>query len=691
MKTVVRIIAILLTMTDFNFEARAADPTIFDKVGPDQLAYSAQNMDRSADPRVDFYRYASGGWLQRVERPERKIAISAFDFMIEQTKRDIGRVVAKAAAEAPNATKGSPTRQVGDLYRSYMDVARLDALGAKSLDPYFAEIDAIGSGSDLAKWLGRYPTLTGDVAVAAIVPSADRIDATKKVLYLASGRLVLTQEQVYEDDDASPRIAAYRAFVADSLKLAGWEAAKAEAFAGTALAMERRMQKAKMTPAEAVDPRAAYDPRPLAEVQATVPELDLAALARGIGAEPPEIVVRTEPRYFPELSKLMKDFTLDDFKTYLKLRLILRFMPYLGSAFDAPSSALNKALVGVAILPPREERAIGLMREYLGHPVSRLYVEATFSAETRAKTSDMVERIRAAFLKRMETRTWLTDETRKAAREKLEKLSFKIGHPDRWIDHSSVEIRADDLIGNIVRLSRFSAERDVARIGRPWVPDEFADNSHTLPIIVNAAYDSQKNGFEVPAAFLQAPAYDPTGDAAANFCRVGAVIGHEMTHGFDSGGRLFDARGNLRDWWTDKDAAAFEKEAAKLVEQADAFEVLPGLKARGAQEVKENMADVGGLNFAYDALLAHLKDHPEDDRVVDGLTAKQRCFVSWAQMWTLKATEQSIRNEVMGDGHPPGNYRAQAAPKHVEGFYEAFGIREGDPMWLPKEKRVSAW
>lgn len=689
MKTIDRTFTALLISTSLVGPSLAGDPTVFDKVGPDQLAYSVVNMDRTADPRADFYRYASGGWLQRIERPERKIAISAFDFMIEQTRRDIAKVVTDAAAKSATAPKGSPTQQVGDLYRAYMDTARLNALGVKALDPWFAEIDAITTSADLAKWLGRYPTLSGDVAIAAVVPSNDRVDATKMVLYLIGGKLILQQEQVYEDDDASPRIAAYLAFVRDTLVLSGW--AKAEAFAKTALAMERRMQKAKMTPAEAVDPRAVYDPRPLTEIQAAVPALDLVALTRGIGAEVPEILVRTDKRYFVELSKLLKDVPLPDIKAYLKLRMTIRFMPYLGEAFDAPTSALNKALVGVAILPPREERAIALMREYLGHPVSRLYVEATFSDETRAKTGAMVERIRAAFLKRMETRTWLTEETRAAARDKLEKLTFKIGRPDVWIDHSTVEVRADDLIGDIVRLSGFVTARDVARIGKAWVPDEFADNNHTLPIIINAAYDSQKNGFEIPAAFLQAPAYDPTGDVAANFCRLGAVIGHEMTHGFDSGGRRFDAKGNMRDWWTEKDAAAFEKEAAKLVEQADAFDVLPGLKGRGAQEVKENMADVGGLNFAYDALLTHLKDHPEDDKTVDGLTARQRCFVSWAQMWTLKATEQAIRNEVMGDAHPPGNYRAQAAPKHVEGFYEAFGIREGDPMWLPKDKRVSAW
>ncbi len=688
-----RFAAILLMMT-FSASSgtgQGIDPTKFDRVGPDQLAFSTQNMDLSVDPRADFYRFASGGWLSRVERPERLASISAFDFMIQRTKTQLGDVFVKAATDAATAPKGGPVQQVGDLYRSYMDMPRRNALGAKALDPLLAEIDAIATNADLAVYLGRYPTLTGDVALAGIGPAVDQADNARMRLYLVAGRLILSNEQGYEDPDGSPRIAAYLAFVRDVLILAGWETSRAERFAVTALAIERHLQKAKITPAEAIDPRKTYDLRPWGDPQAQIPEIDLSAVARAGGTPPQEALVLTQPRYFTALSALLKARPLSEIRDYLKLKLIVRFAPYLGATYDAPAAALDTVLIGVGTLPPRVERAEGVMREYLGHPVSRLYVEATFSNQTRAKAGDMVERVRAAFLARLKTRAWLTEATRQAAIDKLEKLSFKIGHPDRWIDYSSVDIRADDLVGNIVRLSRFSAERDATRLSRPAQRDEFADPRGTLPIIVNAAYDSLNNGFEVPAAFLQPPAYDPSRDAASNFCRFGAVIGHEMTHGFDSGGRLFDAKGNMRDWWTAQDAAAFDKEAGKLVEQASAYEALPGLKLRGAQEVRENMADVGGINFAYDALVAYLKDHPEDDKMVDGLTARQRCFVSWTQMWTAKATEQSIRNEVMGDGHPPGPYRAVAPLQHVEGFYEAFGIRPGDKMWLAPEKRVSAW
>jgi predicted metalloendopeptidase len=240
-------------------------------------------------------------------------------------------------------------------------------------------------------------------------------------------------------------------------------------------------------------------------------------------------------------------------------------------------------------------------------------------------------------------------------------------------------------------LSAFETGRELAKIGKPVVPDQFANTKLTLPIIINAAYNPQINGFEVPAAMLQPPTFEADLDAPVYFCRLGAIIGHEMTHGFDSGGRMFDAVGNLRDWWTPADSAAFEAEAQKLVDQTNAFEVLPGLMANGPLNVKENLADVGGINFAYQALTDYLADHPDENVEVDGLDPAQRCFIAWAQMWTMKATDQYLRYVVANDNHPPNFYRSVAALQHVDDFYEAFDIGPGDPMWLAPEKRVNAW
>jgi putative endopeptidase len=390
------------------------------------------------------------------------------------------------------------------------------------------------------------------------------------------------------------------------------------------------------------------------------------------------------------LSKMLADRPIEDFKDYAAFLLIYKFIGTLSTEFEEPLIGLNEALIGSSYVPPREERALELLKKSLGHPVGKAYVDAFFPEESRTTTLDIIGRFLTAFRERIETRDWLSDETRAAALEKLDAFYYRVGYPDEWIDHSGVEIGSDP-VANLININRFSNERQKAKYGGPVVTDQFNSSRSTLPIVVNASYNASINGFEVPAAMVQPPVFDPQMDAAVNFCRLGGVIAHEITHGFDSGGRQFDADGNLRDWWTPEDATAFEAEAQKLIDQANSTEVLPGLTANGPLNVKENMADVGGITMAYEALMKYLDEHPEENVEIDGLTPAQRCFVAWAQLWTSQATDVYIRNLVSGDNHPPNAYRAVAPLRHLDAFYDAFGIEEGDPMWLPPEKRVRAW
>ena len=686
-----RLMAGLIASCALSGAALANEPRPIPPIGPDELAFSVENIDRSVDPGVDFYRYASGRWLERVQRPDRLSSIGVFDFMGERLKAQMVNAIAKAADDAVAAAKGSPVQQVGDLYSSYMDVSRIDSLGMQPLQPELDRIDAIANLADLASYAGRYVTVTGDIFLAAIVPAIDRADAKRMALFLIGGELVLDQKDIYDEPDTAPRVVAYLDFLRQVLTVAGYDQARAERMARMTLDMERAIHAALITPVEEVDPRNSYKPMRLVDLQAQAPELNLTRISGGFGIDVPETVVLTEPRYLPALSQMLRTRPIDDFKDYARVKLITKFMPYLSTRFDAPTRALTEALLGVSVLPPREERAQDLLRTQLGHPVSKVYVDEFFAEETKAKAIDMINRIRAAFMARMQTRAWLSEPTRRAAIEKLERLSFRAGYPDTWVDYSSVDIGPDNVVANVSNLIAFDFQREVDKLGKPVVRDQFNSSRSTLPIIINAGYDSLMNGFEVPAAMLQPAAFESDKDAPVYFCRLGAVLGHEMTHGFDSGGRLFDAGGNLRDWWTPEDAAAFEKEAQKLIDQANGFEVLPGLRANGPLNVKENMADVGGINLAYDALMTYLNEHPDENVDIDGMTPAQRCFVSWAQMWAFKATEQYVRNQVNGDNHAPGNYRAVAALQHVDAFYEAFDIREGDPMWLSPERRVNAW
>ena len=683
-------VALILSTALTAAPVLAQDTQAVPPIGAKQLDFSIDNMNLSISPAQDFHRYASGTWLDQAVIPPQLPEIDVFSFMQEHVTQQMKAVIQQSASDAATAAKGSPTQQVGDLYTSFMDVDAINAAGVTPLQPALDTLAAVDSLDDLATYLGQSARSTASFKLAAIIPNADRADAMKMALWFISGDLGLNLPGVYEQGDDSAQVIAYRSFIRDTLVVAGDSPDQADETAGLVIELERKLHAGKATPVERVDPRNVYNPVSFADLQAEIPELDLTRLARGLGLEPEDTVVKTEPRYLAVLSQVLRDYSLDDIKRYLRFRLIEGYSSYLGTDFEAPMDALVLALVGIAQSTPRDEKAQTLLKSNLGHPLSRLYVDAYFEEDTRQTALEMMGRIKAAFLDRIKTRTWLSEETRTAATEKLERLIYRAGYPDEWIDYSSVEIRPDDLIGNITRLNEHSVDVEVAKMGKPVVQEQFSDDA-TLPISINAAYSPAINGFEVPAAILQPGMFDVTQPAPVYFCRLGAVLGHEMTHGFDSGGRLYDADGNLRDWWTPDDAAAFEAEAQKLVDQANAFEVLPGLMGNGPLNVKENMADYGGITLAYDALTTYLEEHPEENVPTDGLTPAQLCFVAFGQMWASKATEQYTAYLVGNDNHATGNYRSFAALQHVDAFYEAFGIKEGDPMWLPPEKRVHAW
>ncbi|MDR7030768.1 M13 family metallopeptidase [Rhizobium rosettiformans] len=686
-----RLTSLALLSLSASVTALAAGQVPVPDIGPDQLSFSITNMDPSVDPRTDFYRYAAGGWLDRVERPADRVSIDTFDFMGRRLTAQMQNLMAEAGEKSVTAEKGSPLQQVGAFYNAYMDTPALDAKGITPIEPELARIDAIASMDDLATYLGRYITVAGEVALIGLVPSTDQADTTKMALFLVEGSLIFNQENLYDAPPGSELDLALRGNLRQVLETAGYDAERAAAVVDMIADLERELHSATLTPVEAMNPANSYQPKSFADIQAEIPTLDLSRMLAAVDVAPPDRIVLTQPRYLAALEKMLKDRPIGDIKDYLKVRVINHFKPYLGTRFDAAAREWNKIVYGIDRLPPRSELVQSALQSNLGHPVSRLYVERHFTEDTKAKARDMVERVHQTFQNRMQTRDWLAPDTKKAALEKLEKLSYKIGYPESWIDYGSVEIRADDLVGNIMRLTAFDAGRTYAKLGKPAVSEDFSDSRTTLPVIINAGYSMSKNGFEVPAAILQPAAFEAEKDAATYFCRIGAVLGHEMTHGFDSRGRLYDAKGNLNDWWKPEDAAAFEKEAQKLVEQASAYEVLPGLKLNGALSVGENMADVGGINFAYGALQDYIAEHPEENVSIDGLTPAQRCFISWTQFWAMKVTDQAIRSVFMSNAHPPGFYRATAALKHVDAFYEAFDISEGDKEWLPPDRRVRAW
>jgi len=659
--------------------------------GPDDLAFSIENMDRSVDPRKDFYHFAAGGWLKRVERPADR---ASYSFPVIQGKRindQLKAIIAEAEADAPTAAKGSAEQLVGDYYKAYMDLDHRRKQGMKPLQGEFDKVDALSSKDQLTQFLVHSTKTNGIGMLVNFGPSPDLADSSRYTIFGAPGSTALKDERdVYRSDESAPRRIAYRKYVHDVLTTAGYEEAEAARVTDLVLGLETELDKAQLSPAEKRDFNRLNNRMTLTEAQALIPQIDVKAYITTLGLPEPEQVIVTEPAYFKAVSKMIEERPLKDFQDYAKYRLIDNFVDVLSPDFDEPQRARREAFTGVATLRPLDERGIAQVQGALGQPLSQLYVDAYYSEDTRKKTSELISYIMAAMEKRIPTRDWLSDETKAEALAKLKAFDNKVGYPDEWIDYSSVTIVPDDPVANVRAIIAFSLDREFAKVGGPVKNDDFSGES-TLPIAMNAAYGFFDNGFQITAAISQAPTFEPDADPAVRFCRFGAIIGHETTHGFDSVGRQFDAKGNLRNWWTPEDAKTFTAEAQKLIDQTESTELAPGHAGDGALWATENMADVGGIKLAYTALMDYLKDHPDENVEIDGYTQAQRCFIAWAQIWAENGTEKYFINIAESADHPPNVYRTVAPLQHFDAFYEAFGIKKGDPMWLPPEKRVNTW
>lgn len=670
----------------------ASEPSDAGRAGPDQMVFSVENMDKSVSPGTDFYRYAAGGWLSRVQRPERHGSYGFFEIVADRVQDQMRQVLKQAGRDAATATKGSPSQQVGTFYNAYMDLDARRAKGMTPIGPVLDRVDAIRDMNGLVHFMAQSARDGGPSLFLEFSSDVDLADNKLNVMYLGAGSLGLSDdfEDVFEEAEGGSRITGYRTYLAEVLKLAGTAPAEAARIADLSIRVDRALHAAKLPPAQANDPGKIYNVTTLDKLQPQIPRLDLGLLLKSLQFGSPDRLVLTEPHYLPALSALLAGLSMQDIRDYARLRTILVYTPYLSPDFDTPLLGLNKALVGVSVLPSMEERALDAIKSQLGQPVSKLYTDNFFPAETRQQATEMVGLIKGAFVQRMPSRAWLSGETRAAAIAKLDALEFKIGYPDKWVDYSGVAI-TNDLVASITDISRLDFERMRQKIGKPAEHEYFADQK-TLPMVVNAGYNPTVNGFEVPAAIIQPPMYDADVDPAVNFCRMGAVLGHEMTHGFDWTGKQFDKDGNMRNWWKPVDDAAFDALAGNLIAQANRYEYLPGqINGSGAQQVGENMADLGGITLAHVALRTYLARHPDKDVVIDGLTQDQRCFLAWAQLWAWKGQEGILRSQVARDAHPPNAYRAVAPLQHVDAFYDAFGIKLGDPMWLAPEKRVHAW
>jgi len=655
------------------------------------MGFDVAKMDLSADPRQDFARFANGRWLDVATLPGDSAQLDGIGLLSRQVDRQVGVLLEEAAAASVTAPKGSPLQQVGDLYAAGMDVGRLQALGTTPLQPVWDRIARIDGRKALAEEIARLSLLTNQPVMFGVTVSLGLTDPTKVVVFAEDGALPLPVPEYYLAAESAHLREVYRDTVANTLALAGVPADQARARAAKILEMETRVASKKLTAVQDRDFGNAYREMPYADFKSLLGNVDLDSMYATLGLPTGGPVLVHQVPALQERNQMLRDYPLEDIKAYLQWEALRLTLPYLSPQLNDAQTPLVRALTGQAEGTKREKDVARAIRHGAGHSLSRLYVERYLPAETRADVEALVTSVRAELRERLVQNPWLTAPTRDYALQKFDRIKVIVGYPDQWIDYSGVDIRRDDFFGSMTRLNEFSARRALARFGQPPQRDLFDDPEHTLPIIVNAAYSPDRNDIEIAAAILQPPFYDHKADPVVNYCTLGAAIGHEFTHSLDSMGRLFDASGALRDWWAPVDIAAFNARSKNLIDQANAYQVLPGVHLNGELSSGENLADIGGLDLAYSALQKHLQAHPEANRTVDGFTPSQRCYLAWAQMWAEKIQPELLRQYAATDPHPPGAYRASMPMRNAQSFHDAFGVRPGDKMWLDPQKRVTMW
>ncbi|MBZ9613368.1 M13 family metallopeptidase [Rheinheimera maricola] len=641
------------------------------------------NMDRSVAPQQDFFRYVNGNWLDSTEIPADKARWGSFDELRENAEKQVLAIVQKLAAQQ-HAT-GSDEQKIADLYQSFLNEQQAEELGLSPLRGELAAIDNINNHTELTTLWGNWQRYRVGTPVAVYV-GQDQKQSDQYITGASQSGLGLPDRDYYlKDDERSVELLGkYQAFIAKLWTLAGFE--NAEQVAADIVALEKQIAAAHWSRVQNRDRNATYNKVTVTELAALAPGFDWQAfLAAADLGNSNELVIR-QPSYFTAFAKLQAETPVTQWQQYLKFHLLRSNANNLNKAFvDASFDFYGKTLNGLEEQRSREKRAVSLVDNNLGFMVGKKYVEQYFKPEAKARMDQMIENLRGAFRQSIDELEWMSPVTKKQAQIKLAKFNTKIGYPDKWRDYSCVEINASDLIGNLRRSAECDYQRTIGRLGQPVDRSEWG----MTPQTVNAYYSSTMNEIVFPAAILQPPFFNVDADDAVNYGAIGGVIGHEFTHGFDDQGRRSDGDGNLRDWWTEQDAAQFQQRAQLMVDQYSSFNPIDDLRLQGALGLGENIADLGGLTVSYKAYQTSLNG--ADGAVIDGFTAEQRFFKGWAQVWRIKFRDEALRQQVITGPHSPGMYRVLGTLSNMPQFYQAYDVKPGDGMYRDEKVRVKIW
>jgi len=650
-----------------------------------------QYMDKSVTPGNDFFRYVNGKWVDNTEIPGNKTRWGSFDELRERTNNDALAILKEAAANKSLASS-SDQGKAASLYNTIMDTVARNKAGITPLRPYLKKIDEVKNVKDLEALIIEMEPL-GGLGFFGTYIGADAKDSNKNSIYLGVATLGLPDRDYYVSDDADSKEKRekYVTHVAKMLGFIGYEGKIATEQAKKILALETSFAQPMMDRVESRDDRKSYNPMTVAALQKLAPAINWNEYFKGIGiANPTEIIV-SQPKYIAALQTILAKKDVDSWKAYLKWTLLRRSSSMLSTNIETANwDFYSKTLRGALKEEYRDKNALATVNNTVGEALGKLYVEKKFPAEAKAKAESMIKNVLLAYENRINHLPWMAKATREAAINKLHKLSIKIGYPDKWEDFSALTLKSPAQGGtfftNMQSIALWGHKKDIAKLGKPVDKTEWG----MAPQIVNAYFNPSYNEIVFPAGILQPPFYDYRADEAVNYGGIGAVIGHEISHGFDDSGARYNADGNLVNWWSDQDLNQFTGLGGALADQYSALQPLPGIFVDGKFTLGENIGDLGGVNAAYDGLQLYLKEKGNPG-LIDGYTPEQRFFISWATIWRTKARDEAIKNQVKTDPHSPGVYRAYVPLQNVDAFYEAFGIKPGDAMYVAPEKRVKIW
>ncbi len=648
----------------------------------------AADFDRSVRVQDDLFEHVNGTWLKTAEIPADKSNYGTFGKLADLSQKRIRKLIEETAAEEHPA--GSLKQKVGDFYRSFMDSETIESLGSTPIEPMLEEVQKLKTPADIWKFFGYLSSYNIDSPVGVYV-SQDAKDSNTYICHVIQSGLTLPDRDYYLNDEPSSveARAAFLEFASTLFQLI--KHADPEAAAARVLQLETQLAKASWDRVKLRQAELRYNKFSLDEWSAKTPGVDWSAVLQSNLIDPPSELVVGTPSFFEELAPMMESVPVATWQDYLTFRIVDEFAAYLSIPFvEANFKFYQQELAGVPEQKPRWKRAVNTIagsRGFgaLGDAVGKLYVDKYFTQKAKQEMDTLVENLLRAFDESVDDLTWMTDDTKRRARQKLKKIGTKIGYTNKWRDYSSLEVKKSDLVGNVLRSNRVEHLRNVSRLGQPIDREEWG----MTPQTVNAYYNPSKNEIVFPAAILQSPFFDLEASDALNYGGIGAVIGHEISHAFDDQGSKYDGDGNLNNWWTDDDRTAFSELTSKLVDQFAEFEPLPGKPVNGELTLGENIADLSGLSIAFKAFQYSQQDKPPEN--VAGWTPEQLFFVGWSRVWQRKYRDAEMVKRLLTDPHSPSRYRANGPVTNIEAFYEAFDVTEGDQLYRSPESRIQIW